>query len=140
MLSKSQFFDRAGAVDWFENHSVYSSGKSSYPVSLKKLSDCIFLVFHARVEETRLTHLFYCSCQCLKFTHGKNCQYKAESCTKDGICQNGGICNQITGHCTCPAGYSGHNCQEDINECLEKVSSFLCFCVGLTHLLFYYKN
>ncbi|CEF66862.1 Epidermal growth factor-like domain and Laminin G domain and EGF-like calcium-binding domain and Cadherin domain and Concanavalin A-like lectin/glucanases superfamily domain and Concanavalin A-like lectin/glucanase, subgroup domain and Cadherin-like domain-containing protein [Strongyloides ratti] len=36
-----------------------------------------------------------------------------------GDCQNGGFCNPKTEVCTCPKGYKGVFCEEDINECLN---------------------
>lgn len=35
---------------------------------------------------------------------GKNCSQMCE-------CQHEGTCHHVTGECSCPHGYTGHNCQ-----------------------------
>lgn len=42
--------------------------------------------------------------ECLPGHYGAGCQL---SCS----CRNGGVCDRLTGHCLCPAGWTGDKCQ-----------------------------
>ena len=48
-------------------------------------------------------------------------------------CQNGGTCNDLNAgyNCTCPAGYSGSHCEEDVNECVDTPCENGATCVNL---------
>ncbi|XP_070564625.1 fibulin-5-like [Ptychodera flava] len=58
----------------------------------------------------------------------------------EAVCENGGICS-APNTCTCPAGYHGRRCQQDVNECdhgnggcdyqcHNTESSFYCTCAA----------
>ena len=49
---------------------------------------------------------------------GKRCETGSDNCTYNQ-CQNGAICNSNpSGYtCTCPSGYTGRYCQNNVNEC-----------------------
>eukprot|EP00794_Sanderia_malayensis_P006790 gene6790-7556_t len=61
-------------------------------------------------------------CECPAGTKGKRCGY-GEYC-KLHSCGHGGKCEErLDGPiCVCNVGYSGSNCQSDVNECLRKPS------------------
>lgn len=50
--------------------------------------------------------------------HNNVCRVKNDYCGLD-TCQNGGTCTSIFGgyRCSCLNGYTGKNCQTNINEC-----------------------
>jgi hypothetical protein len=48
--------------------------------------------------------LFPTPAECLPGHYGAGCQL---SCS----CLNGGLCDRLTGHCLCPAGWTGDKCQ-----------------------------
>jgi hypothetical protein len=45
------------------------------------------------------------------------CVDQANAYTCDCGCQNGGVCDSVTGVCTCLAGFLGTNCSINIDEC-----------------------
>ena len=51
---------------------------------------------------------------------GNNCQIDIDECEGDP-CQNGGTCVDGVAEytCLCQLGYTGHNCEQEIDECLE---------------------
>ncbi|KAF1746962.1 hypothetical protein GCK72_023420 [Caenorhabditis remanei] len=53
-----------------------------------------------------------------KSSVGTGC-ISSEQCGLFSTCLNGGICNDIWNKrkCTCPAGFTGENCEENVNDC-----------------------
>ncbi|XP_029657723.1 neurogenic locus notch homolog protein 2-like [Octopus sinensis] len=49
-----------------------------------------------------------------------NCKYH-QKCFSGEICKNGGFCIDNTNLCLCPPGFTGPQCQNDINECSHVV-------------------
>ena len=62
-------------------------------------------------------------------------------CSQVGICQNGGRCINTQGayQCQCMSGWTGDNCEIDINECISApcmnggtcqntLGSYMCTC------------
>ena len=52
--------------------------------------------------------LLFLASACPEGLYGKDCQH---SC----LCQNGGTCDPVSGHCTCPEGWAGLACEK--GEC-----------------------
>ena len=52
--------------------------------------------------------LFSLASACPEGLYGEDCQH---SC----LCQNGGSCDPVSGHCTCPEGWAGLACEK--GEC-----------------------
>jgi N-acetylglucosamine-6-sulfatase len=111
------------AVDPNESNNIYLSTLSSDPAQIATLS-------------ARLAVLKACT--------GASCQtrpYLPLPCASSP-CQNGATCTDMpvyTYQCTCPAGYTGTNCEIDINECdsnpcvhgtcsTPNVASYQCTC------------
>lgn len=44
-----------------------------------------------------------------------------QTCDENAKCQNGGTCEPHRGICLCPKGYTGKFCENDIDECEDKV-------------------
>ncbi|XP_030375675.1 fat-like cadherin-related tumor suppressor homolog [Scaptodrosophila lebanonensis] len=78
------------------------------------------------------------TCSCPPHLSGKRCEY-GKFCSPNP-CQNGGICEEGDGvsHCMC-RGYTGPNCEIDVNECenqpcgngatcINEAGSFRCIC------------
>ncbi len=51
---------------------------------------------------------------------GDNCEVDVDAC-EPMPCQNGGMCVDVVGGpgytCVCPSGYTGLDCDSDIDEC-----------------------
>ncbi|CDJ56697.1 EGF-like domain-containing protein, putative [Eimeria maxima] len=58
----------------------------------------------------------YNSCQCAPSVTGDKCD---NSGCAGVTCLNGGVCNDLTGHCKCPKCYSGLNCETFESNCCE---------------------
>ncbi len=54
-----------------------------------------------------------------------------------GVCENGGVCNEDTGHCDCPEGYTGVLCQFEVNPCYMVDCLNGGLCVGCNRILMY---
>ncbi|XP_041377182.1 N-acetylglucosamine-1-phosphodiester alpha-N-acetylglucosaminidase-like [Gigantopelta aegis] len=56
-------------------------------------------------------------CLCDPGWHGNNCSLACpvlrfgQDCSQQCACQNGGVCDTVSGSCTCRAGYTGQFCQ-----------------------------
>ncbi|XP_060552449.1 delta-like protein B [Ruditapes philippinarum] len=62
-------------------------------------------------------------CKCFEGWGGLFCTLDLNYCTHHTPCQNGGVCqNSGSGgyDCTCPKGYSGTNCEREIDDCLNQ--------------------
>ena len=61
-------------------------------------------------------------CQCLDSWGGTYCDKDLNMCARQVWCQNQGTCiNSRPGEytCICPVGYTGKNCEQNINECMS---------------------
>lgn len=63
---------------------------------------------------------FRCDKQCEEGSFGANC---SQTCQ----CQNGGVCNHISGHCQCAPGWRGKKCNKGFFawKCFKKFFQFL---------------
>lgn len=52
---------------------------------------------------------------CAEFTYGDTVCDKNCSCVRE----NTDFCNNVNGQCICKPGWTGRNCSEDVNECLN---------------------
>ena len=85
------------------------------------------------------------NCYCINEYGGEYCDKTNQSspCASNP-CFNGGECNNVEDNtnftCTCPIGYTGRNCEEDLNECstdpcvnggacMNGFGSYLCQCI-----------
>nr|CAH8828012.1 unnamed protein product [Trichobilharzia regenti] len=83
-------------------------------------------------------------CNCSKGYYGRNCEYLLDPCIYDNvsICFNGGTCLTTSDGdgilCLCPTGFTGPQCKEEINECIDKpcLSGGICLdLIGEYHCL-----
>uniref|UniRef100_A0A8C4WJN1 Neurogenic locus notch homolog protein 1 n=1 Tax=Gopherus evgoodei TaxID=1825980 RepID=A0A8C4WJN1_9SAUR len=69
---------------------------------------------------------------------GQTCEIDINECVKSP-CRNGATCQNTDGsyHCNCKAGYTGHNCDTDIDDCnscfnggtcVDGINTFTCVC------------
>ncbi|XP_076620655.1 epidermal growth factor-like protein slowdown [Colletes latitarsis] len=73
--------------------------------------------------KTDATSGFLC---CPGWTQATQMSYGCNKPTCLGSCLNGGICTS-PGRCTCPKGFTGNQCQTDVDECVtEKPCDQLC--------------
>lgn len=76
-----------------------------------------------RLVYTEFTSGFLC---CPGWTQVTRLSYGCNKPTCTEPCQNGGVCTS-PGTCTCPKGFTGNQCQTDIDECLtEKPCAQFC--------------
>ncbi|XP_020278849.1 protein HEG [Pseudomyrmex gracilis] len=72
---------------------------------------------------TELTSSFYC---CPGWSQVTPSSFGCNKPTCTAPCLNGGMCTS-PGKCTCPKGYTGNQCQTDVDECeVEKPCGQLC--------------
>ncbi|CAH8444816.1 unnamed protein product [Schistosoma turkestanicum] len=76
-------------------------------------------------------------CSCTKPYHGKHCEHSFNPCDFDStsICFNGGTClptsDGLGTICVCPKGFTGPQCREQINECINEQSCTNGICLDL---------
>ncbi|KAH0956198.1 hypothetical protein HN011_003044 [Eciton burchellii] len=76
-----------------------------------------------RLVYTELTSTFFC---CPGWSQVTQLSFGCNKPTCPTPCSNGGICT-LPGKCTCPKGYTGNQCQIDVDECaVEKPCGQLC--------------
>ncbi|KAK7896084.1 hypothetical protein WMY93_021409 [Mugilogobius chulae] len=85
-------------------HRLCSTYKTTYYVAYKMVS-----------RVTPSTHFYPECCPGWKRLHSHNCNQAV--CSQN--CMNGGTCYKPN-QCACPLGWSGHQCQIDVNECSEE--------------------
>ncbi|KAM9363998.1 uncharacterized protein dlk2 isoform 2-T2 [Pholidichthys leucotaenia] len=85
------------------------------------------------------------ACVCPEGFHGNQCERRTGPChQRRSLCKNGGLCEDSDGFateptCRCLAGFTGHRCETDIDDCqmmpcangatcLDGVSRFSCLC------------
>ncbi|EFN60997.1 EGF-like domain-containing protein 7 [Camponotus floridanus] len=75
-----------------------------------------------RLVYTEMTSSFFC---CPGWSQVTHLSFGCNKPTCPALCLNGGICT--SGKCTCPKGYTGNQCQTDVDECaIEKPCGQLC--------------
>ncbi|XP_039304472.1 epidermal growth factor-like protein 7 isoform X2 [Solenopsis invicta] len=76
-----------------------------------------------RLVYTEMTSSFFC---CPGWSQVTHLSFGCNKPTCSASCLNGGICIS-PGKCTCPKGYTGNQCQTDVDECVtEKPCGQLC--------------
>ena len=80
------------------------------------------------------------SCDCVDHWYGAQCENYDPCNHGPNPCENGGTCTDIGGNyvCSCPTGYSGDNCSEDICQpnpcgagtCSSDANGYVCDCVA----------
>ncbi|KAH9488616.1 hypothetical protein Btru_061289 [Bulinus truncatus] len=98
-------------IDECVTNSSYCSGSNEKCHNLNGSAECICLVGHYRPTPGA-------SCQACNTTHfGNNC---GQICT----CHENNTldCNDVNGTCTCRNGWTGTNCDVDIDECISNTS------------------
>ncbi|XP_029164950.1 protein HEG homolog 1 [Nylanderia fulva] len=76
-----------------------------------------------RLVYTEVTSSFFC---CPGWSQVTHLSFGCNKPTCPVSCLNGGICTSL-GKCTCPKGYTGNQCQTDVDECtIEKPCGQLC--------------
>ncbi|XP_024888625.1 uncharacterized protein LOC112465346 isoform X1 [Temnothorax curvispinosus] len=76
-----------------------------------------------RLVYTEMTSSFFC---CPGWSQATHLSFGCNKPICPTPCLNGGICTS-PGKCTCPKGYTGNQCQTDVDECvLEKPCGQLC--------------
>ncbi|XP_029679941.1 uncharacterized protein LOC115245667 [Formica exsecta] len=76
-----------------------------------------------RLVYTEVTSNFFC---CPGWSQVTHLSFGCNKPTCPALCLNGGICTS-SGKCTCPKGYTGNQCQTDVDECaIEKPCGQLC--------------
>ncbi|CAH1798472.1 unnamed protein product [Owenia fusiformis] len=81
----------------------------------KDVNECLLGKCHANATCTNLPGSYKCTCYAGFHGNGFNC---TPTCSKK--CDNGGIC-VLPGVCQCPPGYTGPDCNEDVDECSLKL-------------------
>ncbi|KAL3108453.1 hypothetical protein niasHT_015375 [Heterodera trifolii] len=87
-------------------------------------------------------------CACPQGYGGPGCQYRLDVC-RAGICRNGGTCVEVEDHqkqtmallegdsrgfkCICPPGFTGNECETDIDECRPSPCPMAAQCVDLVN-------
>lgn len=59
------------------------------------------------------------ACTCPAKYNGEGCEWLRDLCNTDNPCKNNAECGIIQDNykCACKAGYTGTNCETEINEC-----------------------
>lgn len=76
-------------------------------------------------------------CLLVHYCVGQRCRDDVDECKKNP-CKNSGICMNTMGSytCKCQPGYSGHNCQTDIDDCSPSEFDLTKFISLLSIILF----
>uniref|UniRef100_H2YSX9 EGF-like domain-containing protein n=1 Tax=Ciona savignyi TaxID=51511 RepID=H2YSX9_CIOSA len=70
-------------------------------------------------------------CNCTDDTYGPRCQHNGSNPCTSYTCGNG-LCSSVNAvdyECLCDAGFTGENCEQDVNDC----QSDPCFNHGICH-------
>lgn len=55
-------------------------------------------------------------------------------CGQRCLCQNGGLCDPVNGHCDCPSGWTGSACERGERERNKKIPHIQYFAMALNVL------
>ncbi|KAL6447722.1 hypothetical protein ACFW04_000112 [Cataglyphis niger] len=108
---------------YHDNHRHQSREAVTQSYQLVPTTAPTYTRHHAGLVYTEVTSNFFC---CPGWSQVTHLSFGCNKPTCPALCLNGGICTS-PGKCTCPKGYTGNQCQTDVDECaIEKPCGQLC--------------
>ncbi|CAK9825285.1 Epidermal growth factor-like protein 7 [Anthophora retusa] len=112
------------APDQYQIHSTITIETGNLEISIALRNEVTFFrhlnIFNIKTDTPSL---FLC---CPGWTQATHLSFGCNKPACPSPCSNGGICTS-PGRCTCPKGFTGNQCQTDIDECVtEKPCDQLC--------------
>ncbi|XP_077550273.1 receptor-type tyrosine-protein phosphatase T-like isoform X2 [Haemaphysalis longicornis] len=98
-----------GSVSWYKDGVLATSrivryGNSRVEISDGQLGDSGLYTFYGHAMPVQVSRVIVRACQ--GGAYGSECKKRCP------LCQNGGVCHDITGACICPPGFAGQLCEK----------------------------